>query len=210
VLIENDEAKLQGTISFTKAGVLDSLEEETITNKSYASKEEEPAGDYPLTLVAQVSPPTYNGADKLTATHVHVDGNYAYVSYNTPGIEYLGAIQVINIGNPNNPRVTSQLIYTNADINSIQYENGYVYAVGGVDAEKSVRATSNSLLAKIAVDHGRLDTSVGITYGFQSGFNANAVLVNGGSVMVTSGKEGTLTSLLLKLCLANMYFAVLN
>ncbi len=194
VVVENSEAKLQGAISFSKAGVLDILEEETITNKSNANKAEEQAGDYPLTLVAQVKPPTYNGTDKLTATHVHVDGNYAYVSYNTPGAEYMGAIQVINIGDPNNPRVTSQLIYTNADINSIQYDNGYVYAVGGVDAEKSATATSNSLVAKIAVANGRLNTSNGIAYGFQTGFNANAVLVNGGSVLVTSGKDGTLTS----------------
>lgn len=194
LVLEIDEAKLQGSLSYTKAGVLDILEEDAITNKlsRLTGKPEEQAGDYPLTLIAQVNPPTY-GSSSLTATHVDIEGDYAYVSYNTPGQEYFGAIQVINIGNPNNPVVTSQLIYLNADMNAIQYDGGYVYVVGGVDAEKSVRATSNSLIAKIAVAAGRLNTS-NIMYGFQEGFNANSVLVNGASVMVTSGKDGTLTS----------------
>ncbi|MBT8185494.1 MAG: hypothetical protein KJN76_11690, partial [Eudoraea sp.] len=128
LVLEIDEAKLQGGISYTKAGVLDILKENTITNKltRLTGKAEEQAGDYPLTLVAQVSPPSYESS-ALTATHVHLDGDYAYVSYNTPGQEYFGAIQVINIGNPNNPTVTSQLIYLNADMNAIQYDAGYVY-----------------------------------------------------------------------------------
>ena len=194
LVLEENEAKLQESVSFTKAGVLDILEQDALTNKfgSLTGKPDEQAGDYPLTLVAQIDPPSY-GSSQLTATHVHLDGNYAYVSYNTPGQDYFGAVQVINIGNPNNPRVTSQLIYLNADMNAIQYDNGYVYVVGGVDSEKSVRATSNSLIAKIAASGGRLSTR-GISYGFQEGFNANAVLVNGSSVMVTSGRDGTLTS----------------
>ncbi|MEX0289319.1 MAG: hypothetical protein AB3N14_09440 [Flavobacteriaceae bacterium] len=194
LVLEENEAKLQESISFTKAGVLDILEQDALTNKlsSLTGKPDEQAGDYPLTLVAQVDPPRY-GSSELTATHVHLDGNYAYVSYNTPGQVYFGGIQVINIGNPNNPRVTSQLVYLNADMNAIQYDNGYVYVVGGVDAEKSVRATDNSLIAKIGVSGGRLNTR-DITYGFQVGFNANSVLVNGSTVMVTSGRDGTLTA----------------
>ncbi|MCW5515346.1 hypothetical protein [Muriicola sp. Z0-33] len=194
LVLEVDEVKLQGSLNYTKAGVLDILEENAITNKlsRLTGKPDEQAGDYPLTLIAQVNPPSY-GSSNLTATHVDIAGDYAYVSYNTVGQEYFGAIQVINIGNPNNPRVTSQLIYLNADLNAIAYDGGYVYVVGGVDAEKSVRATSNALLAKIAVSGGRLITD-NIIYGFQEGFNANSVVVNGASILVTSGKDGTLTS----------------
>ena len=194
LVLELDEAKLQSSISYTKAGVLDILEQDALTNKMsrLTGKPDEQAGDYPLTLIAQINPPSY-GSSALTATHVDIDGDYAYVSYNTPGQEYYGAIQVINIANPNNPRVTSQLIYLNADMNAIAYDAGYVYVVGGVDSEKSVRATSNALLAKIPVAGGRLNTQ-NITYGFQEGFNANSVVVNGASVLVTSGRDGTLTS----------------
>ena len=194
VIVESNETNLQSSISFDNSGVLDIYEEGSATNKFSKGQPDEPAGDYPLTLVAQVNPPTYGGNSDLTASHVHVDGDYAYVSYNTVGEDYFGALEIINIANPNNPRVTSRLFYLNADINSIQYEGGYVYAAGGVNAETSVRATSNSFIAKIRVSGNRFSTSGGITYGFQQGFNANDVLIDGNKVLSTSGKDGTLTA----------------
>lgn len=194
VLVENSEAKLKGSLSYSKSGVLGILEESTINQKSSANKAEEQAGDYPLTLLAQILPPTYAGRGQLTATHVDVDANYAYVSYNVPGAEYFGAIQVIDISDPYNPSVTSQLLYLNTDVNSIAYDNGFIYAVGGVDAESSVTATSNSVLARIACIAGKMNTATGITYAFQAGYNANDVFVDALNVYVTSGKQGTLTA----------------
>ncbi|MGB5171501.1 MAG: hypothetical protein WBN11_06590 [Eudoraea sp.] len=193
VIVENNESKLEGSISYNKSGVLDIFEEEALTNKMYRSSKDRPAGDFPLTLVAQVKSPIYQGRDNLTASHVFVEGNYAYVSYNTAGAEYFGALDIINISNPYSPRLTSRLFYLNADINAIYYENGYVYAVGGVNAETSVTATSNSFVAKINAVNGRFDTSSGIKYGFQQGYNANDIFIEQGKVHVTSGKEGSLT-----------------
>ncbi len=194
VIFENDEVKLQSSLNFDKAGVLDILEEATLTNKSLASKNDPPAGDYPLTLVAQVNAPTYGGSSDLAASHIYIDGDYAYVSYNTAGQVYQGAAQIIYIGDPNNPRITSQIVYINADLNSITYANGHAYVVGGVDSETSVTATSNSFVAKLRVSNGRFSLGSGISYGFQLGFNANDVVASGGSVMVTSGRDGTITS----------------
>ena len=191
-LMESSESVLENSVSFDNSGVLDIFEQDTATGKFSLTAKNEQAGDYPLTLVAQIKPPSFNGGENLTASHVFVDGNYAYVSYNTVEDGYVGGIDIINVGDPNKPRVTSRLYYINADVNSITYDNGYVYAVGGVDSEKSVRATSNSFVAKIPVSNGRLD-SRNITYGFQEGFNANDVKVSSNSVMVTSGKEGYLS-----------------
>ncbi|MEM7382036.1 MAG: hypothetical protein AAF361_12680, partial [Bacteroidota bacterium] len=193
VILEENEAVLQSRLSFDKSGVLDILEEETITNKSSSAKANDLAGDYPLTLVAQVNPPSYNGSD-LAASHIDIDGDYAYVSYNTAGEVYFGGIQIIDIGDPNNPSVRSQIVYLNADLNSIAYSNGYVYVVGGVNAETSATATSNSFIGKIRVSNGRLSLSGGVSYAFQQGFNANDVKISGSSVLVTSGRDGTLTS----------------
>lgn len=193
VVLENDALKLQSGLSYDQAGVLDIFEEESNNLKYGKARAPDEAGDYPLTLIAQVKPPTYPGANLLTATHVDVEGDYAYVSYNTPGAEYFGAIQVINVANPHAPIVSSQLILLNTDINAIEYADGYVFAVGGVDAEASAVATANSFVAKILVVGGRLDTSAGITYGFQQGFNANHVFVDNNAVLVTSGRDGYLT-----------------
>lgn len=193
VSIEKSQSVLENSILFDDAGVLNIASEDVITGKSSKRPNDE-AGNYPLTLVARVDPPSYSGGENLTAAHVHVDGNYAYVAYNTVEDGYAGAIDIIDVEDPHNPQVTSRLYYTNADINSIEYNDGFVYAVGGVDAEKSVRATSNSFVVKIPVSGGSMNISAGLTYGFQEGFNATDVAVTDNSVFVTSGKDGLLTS----------------
>lgn len=193
VLVENSEAALEQNISYAVSGVLDIYEEDTSNAKSASSAKEEQAGDYPLSLVAQIRPPSYPSRGELTASHVFVNADYAYVSYNTAGEEYFGGLDIINISNPARPRLTSRLIYLNADINAVTWDNGFVYAAGGVDSEASTTATSNSFVAKIPAFSGRFDVNGGIQYGFQQGFNANDLRISGQQLMVTSGKEGSLT-----------------
>ena len=118
--LEEDEEVLINSVVYDNAGVLDILEEDNISGKYASSAKVKLAGDYPLTLVAQVDPPSYSGGENLTATHVHIDGNYAYVSYNTVGEDYAGAIDIINVSDPTEP--TSYLtfvLYQGADINSL-------------------------------------------------------------------------------------------
>lgn len=191
VQLESSQSVLENSVSLDNAGVLDIFDEDQVTGKQSRFADEQ-AGDYPLTLVAQIAPPNYGGND-LTASHVHLNGNYAYVAYNTAGAMYLGGIDIVNIEDPNNPRLTGRLYYTNADISSIKYDGGYVFAAGGVDSEKSVTATSNSFVAKIAVQNGRFNLSAGITYGFQEGFVATDVETTATHVIVTSGKDGFVT-----------------
>jgi len=194
VFLETNEVKLESSINYDKAGVLEIFDESPSSGKSSKLPEDGEAGDYPLTLIAQVNAPSRAGLENLTASHVHVVDNYAYVSYNTVEDGYAGAIDIINVSNPNSPRVTSRLYYTNADVNSIQYDNGYIYIAGGVDSETSVRATSNSFVAKMLVSNGKIDLSSGISYGFQEGYNATDVVISSNNVLVTSGKQGYLTS----------------
>lgn len=188
--MESNGTILENSIVYDKAGVLDILDEATITGKYASSGKAQPAGDYPLTLVAQVDVPSFQGGENLTASHVVVAGDYAYVSYNTVDASFVGAVDIINVKNPRNPRVTSRLYYTNADINALAYDGGYVFLAGGVDSELSVTATANSFVAKILVSGGSFDLDAGITYGFQDGYNATDVEVVSDKVIVTSGQEG--------------------
>lgn len=193
IQLEKSQLILERSISYDYSGVLDIAEEASITGKNPSSAKVVHAGDYPLTLVAEVNPPSYSGAENLTATHVHVDGNYAYVSYNTVGDGYAGAIDIINISDPTNPSVASRLYIANADVNSIEYSDGYVYAVGGIDSDKSISATSNSFVVKIPASIGIMDTSIGITYGYQEGFNSTDIEVTPSTIVVSSGGEGSIT-----------------
>jgi len=191
IQLETSTSVLESGISFDDSGVLDIYEENEGGTQSRFLDEQ--AGDYPLTLVAQITPPSFNGGENLTASHVDIDGDYAYVSYNTIDADYVGGIDIVYIADPMRPRLTSRLYYLNADINSLKYSDGHVYAVGGVDSEKSVTATANSFMAKITVSNGRFNLSSGISYGFQEGFNANDILIDGNRVFMTSGKDGYLT-----------------
>ncbi len=188
--LETDETLLENSVLYDKAGVLDIFDEENISGKGYLTSKNDLAGDYPLTLVAQIDVPSFSGGRSLTASHVDVSGSYAYVSYNTAAEVYVGGIDIINISDPTNPRVTSRLYYVNADINSIKYDNGYIYIAGGVDSEKSVKATSNSFVARLQAVNGRINLDAGILYGFQEGYNATDIEVTTNEVLLTSGREG--------------------
>lgn len=190
LILESDETLMIRSVMFDNAGVLDIFDEQNLSGKGYLSAKNDVAGDYPLTLVAQVDVPSFNGGANLTASHVDVSGDYAYVSYNTVEDGYVGGVDIINVSDPNNPIVTSRLYFTNADINSIKYDNGFIYLAGGVDSEKSVTATDNSFVAKIQAVSGRINLDAGILYGFQEGFNATDVEVTATQVLLTSGREG--------------------
>ena len=195
ITIENDELILQQNVSLASAGAIDIFETgSAISTEAKFDNDDDntPAGNYPLTQVAQILPPVFEGS-LLTSTHVHVAEDYAFVSYNTAGETYLGAVDIIRISNPRNPRLTSRLFYRNADINSLVYENGYLYIAGGVDAELSNVATDNSFVAKIRVIDGDFDITSGIEYGFQAGQNATDLVIDGSNILVSSGTNGVLT-----------------
>lgn len=181
-------ASAGGSVTYDFAGVLKFREP-----LQAFGMEEAPAGDYPLTLVASITPPTRQDGSLFTASHVDVHGGFAYVGYNTAGDVYEGAIDAVDISDPNNPVVTSRLIYRNADVNAVHYEGGFLFAAGSVDAEISDSAVSNSFVARIPALGGTLETE-GILYGFQQGYTATDVTVHNSRVLVSSGQAGSVVS----------------
>lgn len=188
---ETNATVLTNSIVFDNSGVMDIYEEFNQGGQQSRFLNEQ-AGDYPLELIAQVAPPSFSGGENLTATDVHIDGNFAYISYNTAGADYKGAVDIVNVSDPASPRLTGRAYSFNKDLNALHYANGYVYVVGGMDAEQSAIATANSVIIKVAVNNGRFDTS-DLTYNYQEGFNANDALVSGSSLFVTSGRDGYVT-----------------
>ena len=191
---EQNTSVLDNSITYEDAGVLVLSDDNTLSSLTGKDGDNAEAGDYPLTLVARVNAPSYSGGENLGASHVDIDGDYAYVSYNTVEDGYAGAVDIIFVGDPTSPRVTSRLYFSNGDINAIAYDNNSVYIVGGIDAEKSARATANSYLIRIPVDNGRMSVRSGVLFAFQEGFNATDVQVTSDAILVTSGKDGYLRS----------------
>ncbi len=193
IIPERDAVALEASVSFANAGVLDISIDQNYSGKRMGKAVEELAGNYPMTLIGQVLPPSYGPVTSLTAAHVYVENDFAYVAYNTAGEDYAGAIDIIDVSDPNDPRVTSRIVYTNADINSLQYSDGFLYAVGGLDATASFTASTNSFVTKIPVFGGVMDTDAGVIYGFQAGDNATDIAIDGNEAFVTSGKNGSIT-----------------
>jgi len=189
--IENNEQVLGNSLNFANSGVIDIIREtnSTTTNSTFNEKQ---AGDYPLTLVAQIVTPSFSGLENLTASDVHIDGDYAYVSYNTVGEDYGGAADIIFIGDPNEPRVVSRVIGRALDLNAITFDDD-VYLVGGLDAEQSTVATANSVIIRIDVLNNRFNIPGGLAFAYQEGFTANDVVATANSVFMTSGGDGYIT-----------------
>jgi hypothetical protein len=79
-----------------------------------------------LSLKAEVAPPSIGG-QMLQATSVSIVGNLAVVSYNMAGSPYLGAIDVIDITNRNQPVLTSQALFTNTDVSAVTTAGSNVF-----------------------------------------------------------------------------------
>ncbi len=142
-----------------------------------------------LKLRAEVSPPV-SGGTSLQATHVTLDGNYAYVSYNLQGNTYLGGVDVFDVTNKKMPLLISQAIFQTTDVSALWYDSGKLYLA---------EATSDTgfyyggmpvtaVLEEITLSNRRLTlTSRRVAV---PSFVATDVKVISGKVYVTSGSGG--------------------
>lgn len=142
--------------------------------------------DYTLRLIGELSAPRLDG-HTLQATDIYSDGGYAYVTYNFANDPKRGGIEVLDISDESNPRVISQLLYRNADINALWYDDGHIYIVG------SDSHTEPAFLRKFKLSE--IDNS--LTGDFLtarlSSHAGNDVAVSGGMVATTSGSNGHLS-----------------
>lgn len=97
----------------------DSLIEVTQTDIGYTVSPSNKK-DIELKYKATISPPTIDG-ESVKATHVSIDSdnNIAYVSYNTEGNQYLGAVDIIDISNLKKPSIVKTLKFENTDVSAL-------------------------------------------------------------------------------------------
>lgn len=185
VLINADSEVLNERFSLEGTGVVGIISSDVINGRIKA--DEEPAGKVPLMMVSQVDPPKYNGKE-LKATHVDISGNFAFVSYNTEGSEFLGGIEIFDISDPLFPKITSQAIFLNGDINSITYNQGKIYAAAAFDIDKEDGVKTAAQLVVVSVVNG-LFTSDFSKFDIE-GFAAVDVSATEADIAVASGSNG--------------------
>lgn len=89
-----------------------------IHNSVFSTKAEKSEENYYWYYVAEVAAPIFNG-EVLSATHVDIIDDKAYVSYNVQGDVYMGGVEVIDLENPVYPSIITQLLFTGNDANAV-------------------------------------------------------------------------------------------
>jgi len=85
-----------------------------------------------LTLHATITPPIVNGVT-VQATDVQWRDDRVYASYNVRGDDFVGALQVIDVSDPLDPRVLSEALFPSTDISRLVV-SGNTALVAGADA----------------------------------------------------------------------------
>lgn len=184
ILINTDSETLTQRVSRDGAGVVNIIDPSAPSGRILES-----ASELPLVLVSQVAAPVHEGKT-LRATHVDIDGNYAFVSYNTEGETYLGAVDIFDISNIYSPKITAQAIFTDSDISSLEYKNGRLYLAAAVNIDKNSNATSPAALYTATVSGGQFTSP--FTLASLPGYVATDVTNTNSNTAVTSGNDGVI------------------
>lgn len=190
LILEENNTVLSNGINNDRNGILDIYFEHELSGKERAMFSKT-TSDFHLNLVGQVSRPIFDESSNLTATHVDYQDDFAYVSYNTIGETFAGAVDVIDLSNPLSPVLASRMYMNNRDANVILYDNGYLYVLGSVDVEKVLEATDSSYIAKIGLNNGVIDLD-NVNYFYQEGFTATGITKMQDSYFVSSGVDGVI------------------
>lgn len=142
--------------------------------------------------VADVSAPVIHGKT-MSATGIHIEGDKAYVSYhwNEKDEDYAGAVEVIDISNPEQPSLLQGVYFADTDLNELYVQGNELYAVGGRSLSSSgydANFTSGGVVEVIQLSGGLPTTSV--QEGPLPSFSGNSVFRDGNYLYCASGNTG--------------------
>jgi hypothetical protein len=158
-----------------------------------------PTSSVTIQLIARLLPPVYNG-ETLQASHVRVVDHYAYVAYNTQGPRYLGGVDIVDIGAPDDPGLISGVLFINQetnkgkDVSSIDAESApfgktHIWITGADETRDSAFVERYELNSSRQFESGQsLNFSL-------KGYVGTDVRFYNDKVYVTSGTGGGLTIL---------------
>lgn len=148
-----------------------------------------PNAEYQWQHIADVSPLVVDDVD-LSATSIELTENHALVTYHKRGNLHKGALEIINISNPELPYSLGFISFPYADINAVEmdkYEANIIWVAGS--SQKI-----GSALYRIEVDNDfqvlsfqRINLSKMMSSGISA--SANGIYVSEDYVFVSSGKS---------------------
>jgi hypothetical protein len=179
--IQNDESGLNERVTDRDDTIrVDSVPASSGAKRAASSK------TLTLTLIAEIAPPVVDGKT-LQASSVVLKADFAYVSYNYQGLDYLGGVDVVHIKSGKNAEIRSAVTFNNADVHALYYDGDLYLATGTSDGAFA----SPAVLERVRVDGGKLVLQARERVVLNS-FAATAVTVSGNRVFATTGNTGGL------------------
>ncbi|MCL6217995.1 hypothetical protein [Zunongwangia pacifica] len=154
--INNDAGALESVLTRNGAGVLSISSITAIKanlSKQVVEDEDPQVSNIALEQIATVDPPVVDGTP-LRASHVKINGNYAYVTYMMEGEAYLGGIDIINIEDKTNPFVTSRVTSDIVDFTAAYFSNGRLYFASAVNTDELLNLEYRANLGYVNVAAG--------------------------------------------------------
>ncbi len=177
ITVINDEAKLAGRVT---------IRDEDLTISSGLPKAAAPLA-FSLKLNSEITPPTVGG-QKLQATSVVLNANFAYVSYNVQGSSAIGAIDVVQVKGVKNAVIRASVQFADTDVNTVFFDNNMVYLA---EASGNPAYDSPSFVEALVSNGGKLQLS-GNAKRMLSSYAATSVVASNGKVYATTGNTGGL------------------
>lgn len=187
--ITTDQTSLNKRLDYTNSGVI-TIENNNATGKMAVTNA---STTLPLVQIAEVNPPVDKNGRTLQASHVAVNGNYAYVSYIMRGDDYSGAIDVIDVSDPYKPKLVTSALLANTDITSLTYSNGNLIIGAAKDVDTDRLLISPSIVINMELSSGLLTDKYKINY-LESRVTTD-VAANATSYFAVTGNNGSLYKL---------------
>jgi hypothetical protein len=140
---------------------------------------------YKFEKLTQVKPPTVDGFE-LRATNVHVQGEKAYVSYTREGSTFAGALDIFDIGNPENPQLRLRVFLPDTKVNTAVPFNNSVF-LGGARLQAKSKLDTPSLLLELKFN--AQTQLVDLRQSAMPGWAGTGLAVAGSKLFFTSGNS---------------------
>ncbi|MGB0166311.1 MAG: hypothetical protein ACPF8V_05595 [Luteibaculum sp.] len=102
-------------------------------------------GYYYLAVGELDAPAVWGGS--LKSTCIEIEGDKAYIGYHIPGATYGGAIDVVDVSDPEDPQLLQTVLFADMDILSIKIDGLKIYAAGARDTEVLTHLSSAAAIA---------------------------------------------------------------
>jgi hypothetical protein len=188
ISVTSDVQKLNQRVSIVNEPVeLDTTSDQTSTTAMAKGN------DHAFTHVANVNSPLDINGNSLSATSIEIRSNKIYVSYHLNGNPYAGAIDIFDVKDESNPKITSSVYFTDTDVNALEIEeNGKtLWYAGGRDITKTDYDEETHQGA--VVGELKIDKDVFEDYRKEiplPSYSGNALVGNSQQLYVASGATG--------------------